>query len=57
MFVTQSMTLADLQSAVWDLYKDVTGVRPRHLTEEQWADRQLVETMVSDLVKSISQSE
>ena len=31
-------TLKSLQTELWDYYKDVHGVRPRHWTEEQWND-------------------
>lgn len=34
------MSLPDLQILVWDFYKDVYGVRPRHLTEAEWDSRE-----------------
>lgn len=33
-----------LQMELWELYKDVHGVRPRHWTETDWADIQYLET-------------
>lgn len=30
------MTLEELQTELWDYYKDVHGVRPRHWTTDQW---------------------
>lgn len=30
------MTLEELQNELWDYYKDVHGVRPRHWTGDQW---------------------
>jgi len=30
------ITLKELQTELWDYYKDVHGVRPRHWTDDQW---------------------
>ena len=30
------ITLEELQTELWDYYKDVHGVRPRHWTKDQW---------------------
>lgn len=52
MFATsiKSMSIADLQSAVWELYKDTHGVRPHHLTDAEWCDRGLLEKMLMDML-------
>jgi len=31
-----TQTLEELQNILWDYYKDVHGVRPRHWTGDQW---------------------
>ena len=36
------MTLEELQTDLWDFYKDIHGVRPRHWTPEQWGDIQFL---------------
>ena len=33
--MTETENMAGL---LWDLYKEAFGVRPRHVTEAQWAD-------------------
>jgi hypothetical protein len=34
--VTHNQLLDNLQTELWDFYKDVHGVRPRHWTISQW---------------------
>ena len=34
--MTKNQLLLDLQSELWDFYKDVHGMRPRHWTQENW---------------------
>ena len=34
--MTKNQLLLDLQSEMWDFYKDVHGIRPRHWTQENW---------------------
>lgn len=36
------MTTDELATELWELYKDAYGVRPRHITEAQWADREFL---------------
>jgi hypothetical protein len=36
--------LQKLQIELWDMFKDVHGIRPRHWTETEWADIQYLET-------------
>jgi hypothetical protein len=44
------MTLEKLQSELWDFYKDVHGVRPRHWTESEWASREFLIAQYNDLI-------
>ena len=37
--MTDNITTDELATEIWELYKDAYGVRPRHITEAQWADR------------------
>jgi hypothetical protein len=34
--MTKNDLLKELQSEIWDFYKDVHGIRPRHFTQENW---------------------
>ena len=34
--MTKDQLLYDLQTELWDFYKDVHGMRPRHWTKEEW---------------------
>lgn len=34
--MTHAQLLNDLQTELWDFYKDVHGVRPRHWTKAEW---------------------
>jgi len=34
--MTKNQLLLDLQSEMWDFFKDVHGFRPRHWNQEQW---------------------
>ena len=40
--MTDNMTTDELATELWELYKDAYGVRPRHITEAQWADREFL---------------
>jgi hypothetical protein len=55
--MANSMTNDDLQLAVWELYKDVHGVRPRHLTQEEWDDRSFLTGMYDELVSLAEEKE
>lgn len=41
--------LEELQSLYSDLFKDVNGYRPRHLSAHQWANEELLAKWVDDL--------
>jgi hypothetical protein len=41
--------LEELQSIYSDLYKDVHGFRPRHLSSEQWKNEDLISKWIDDL--------
>ena len=34
--MTHNQLLNDLQTELWDFYKDVHGIRPRHWTKSEW---------------------
>ena len=45
--------LIKLQAELWDFYKDVHGIRPRHWTKEEWDDLEFLEEqfiLLSDIV-------
>lgn len=52
-----SMTTDDLQVAVWELYKDVHGARPRHLSQEEWVDRSFLMSMYTELISMANEKE
>ena len=52
--------LKRIQSDVWDFYKDVHNVRPRHWTQEQWNDENFLRLQMkqlSDIVNKMSPEE
>jgi hypothetical protein len=52
--------LERIQSDVWDFYKDVHNVRPRHWTQEQWNDENFLRLQMkqlSDIVNNMSPEE
>jgi hypothetical protein len=46
---TPTTELKLLQLEVWDAYKDAYGVRPRHLTDAEWADAEGLKTLLASL--------
>ena len=54
------MTLEELQTELWDYYKDVHGVRPRHWTPDQWNDIQFLKdqrTILDDILTNMSREQ
>ena len=54
------MTLEELQTELWDFYKDIHGVRPRHWTTEQWNDIDFLNnqyTILRDIIKNMSEEQ
>jgi hypothetical protein len=43
----------ELQSLFSDLYKDVNGVRPRHLTEKGWNSVEFLESQIESLEEQL----
>jgi hypothetical protein len=46
--------LESLQSEIWDFYKDVHNMRPRHWTQEEWNDREFLEKQYQGLVNIVN---
>lgn len=55
-FDISNMSLDELQTAVWDLYKDVHCVHPRHFTDEEWMDHALLESTLRELLDNITRT-
>jgi hypothetical protein len=43
--------LQKLQGEVWDMYKDVHGIRPRFWTDDKWSDAVYLEDQRQLLLK------
>ena len=50
----QATTLVDLQTEVWEAYKDAFGFRPRHFTKEDWEDATFLRDTLDICIKEIS---
>ena len=48
------MTLEELQTDLWDFYKDIHGVRPRHWTTEQWNNVEFLNGMYALLSQTLA---
>lgn len=48
------MTLEELQTELWDFYKDVHGVRPRDWTTEEWNDIEFLNGQYAILNQTIA---
>ena len=44
-------TIQQMQSTLWDFYKDVHGMRPRHWTEQEWNSRQFLQEQYDNLTR------
>lgn len=51
--MTKDQLLYDLQTEMWDFYKDVHGIRPRHWTKEQWDSMEFLQAQREALIKTI----
>ena len=51
--MTKDQLLYDLQTEMWDFYKDVHGFRPRHWTKEQWDSMEFLQAQREALIKTI----
>jgi len=46
-------TIQQMQSTIWDFYKDVHGMRPRHFTEQEWNSREFLQNQYDGLCRYI----
>jgi hypothetical protein len=46
-------TIDQMQSTIWDFYKDVHGFRPRHFTQQEWDSREFLQKQFDILSKII----
>jgi hypothetical protein len=51
--MTSQQLLNDLQTELWDFYKDVHGMRPRHWTQEEWNSMEFLQAQREGLIKVI----
>ena len=51
--MTTDKMLYNLQAEVWNLYKDVFGVRPRDWTQEDWDSVEFLESQKQGLISYI----
>ena len=52
--MTKNDLLKDLQSEIWDFYKDVHGIRPRHFTRENWDSFEFLQEQRQKLCKAVA---
>jgi hypothetical protein len=52
--MTKNNLLIDLQSEIWDFYKDVHGIRPRHFTQENWDSFEFLQEQREKLCKAVA---
>jgi hypothetical protein len=58
--MTKNQLLLDLQSEMWDFYKDVHGMRPRHWTQENWDSMEFLQEqriLLCDIVDKFTPKE
>jgi hypothetical protein len=51
--MTHNQLLRDLQSELWDFYKDVHGVRPRHWTTSEFNSMEFLQDQRQKLYNTI----
>ena len=51
--MTKDQLLIDLQSELWDVYKDVHGIRPRHWSEAEWGSMEFLQAQRKNLCDTI----
>jgi hypothetical protein len=51
--MTSQQLLNDLQTELWDFYKDVHGVRPRHWTQSEWDSMEFLQAQRQALINTI----
>ena len=50
---TEYTTIDQMQSTIWDFYKDVHGFRPRHFTDQEWTSREFLQKEFDNLSKIV----
>jgi hypothetical protein len=50
---TEHTTLEQMQLTIWDFYKDVHGMRPRHFTQQEWDSREFLQKEFDNLCKIV----
>jgi len=51
--MTHEQLLRNLQTELWELYKDVTGFRPRHWKDSDWLDIDFLQTQHKSLMAAL----
>ena len=46
-------TIQQMQTEIWEFYKDVHGMRPRHFTEQEWNSREFLQKQFDNLLKIV----
>ena len=46
-------TIKQMQFEIWQFYKDVHGMRPRHFTEQEWNSKKFLQKQFDSLVKIV----
>jgi hypothetical protein len=52
--MTTQELIDNLQTELWDFYKDVHGIRPRHWTESQWNDIYFLQAQRKNLLNYLA---
>jgi len=47
-------TLQQMQTTIWELYKDVHGMRPRYWTQQEWESREFLQQQYNRLLKIVA---
>ena len=51
--MTHNQLLRDLQTELWDFYKDVHGIRPRHWTQQEFNSMEFLQRERESLFKCL----
>jgi hypothetical protein len=50
---TEHTTIEQMQTEIWELYKDVHGMRPRYFTQQEWDSREFLQKQFDNLIKIV----
>ena len=53
MMFNEHTTLKQMQDTLWDFYKDVHGMRPRHFTQAEWDSREFLQEQFDALARIV----